>query len=203
MACRDGAMTRHRKFLALVVAAAVGGVALTGMAPGQKMVVAEIQRGSAAPPCVELPLTGLGYAGDRTGLPSHDAVLADLRSDDYAKRERATHDLLLLPPQRLEEIRQLLDREQDPEVLARLQQVAVHLFLKARTPLTEGEGALLGVRSDDLSFEQMRVDPGQPNLQMTIAINEIEPGFPAAQVLFPGDRLIAIDGERFEVDMDF
>jgi len=148
---------------------------------------------------VEPPVTGHGFAGDKDIADAAlEKLTAALRSDDYGNREAATRELLLLKPERLDDIRHAFERETDPEAAARLQTVAVHLYLKART-LLSGNATLVGVRRDSLSFELMRLDPQRNEVQLTVAILEVEAGFPAAQVLFPGDRVLAIDGERFQV----
>ena len=190
---RDVVMARSRKSLVACMVA----LSLASLAPGQGILVLPGDE-FRAQAYVEPPVTGHGFAGDKDFGPSLDKFLAALRSDEYDKREEATRALLLLKPERLDDVREALAQETDPEAASRLQQVAVHLYLKARTPV-EGAEPLIGVRQGGVSFELMQLDPRREDVQMTIAILEIERGFPAAQVLFPGDRIVAIDGERFEI----
>jgi hypothetical protein len=138
------------------------------------------------------------FASDAAVEGPLDEVVAKLRSSDFDVRDEATTRLLRMDPNRLPEICSLLAREKDAEAAARLKQVAGHLYLKARTPL-DGPTCLLGIK---FSVELVRLDPkGQGDLSMSIAVMELQPGYPSAQELRVGDRLIAINGKTFPRDM--
>jgi hypothetical protein len=137
------------------------------------------------------------FASDSHHKGPLDEFVAALRSPSFEARDEATTALLRLSPDRLGEIQSLLARESDAEAAARLTQVAIHLFLKARTPL-EGQASLLGIKFND---ELVRTNTKDGDLSMSIAVMELQPGYPAAQELRVGDRLLGIDGKRFPVDM--
>jgi hypothetical protein len=138
---------------------------------------------------------------------SIDSLVADLHDAQFDVRTDAMDKLLHLGPERLSDVRDALAREKDPEAAARLTAVAAHLFLKNFTVL-DGNSSLLGIK---LGLELIRVAPvsGHPqnsdgaeaDLRMSVVVAELQPGYPAAQDLHIGDRLIAIDGERFPIDM--
>src|SRR6185436_16467284 len=88
-------------------------------------------------------------------------------------------------------------KETDSEAIARLTEVACHLYLKPRTPL-KGKISLLGLQFDTAL---MRLDPRTDEIAMTVCVKELKPGFPAAQALEVGDRLIAINGKKFPEEM--
>jgi len=118
-----------------------------------------------------------------------------LSSANFAEREKAYTQLLRLPPARLTEIEEALRATKDDETIVRLTAVAQHVFLKQHTPL-KGEIGLLGV---SLNPEIIRDTQGEP--QLVITILDTQPGFPAAEVLRPGDRLIAMNGKRFPLEL--
>lgn len=118
-----------------------------------------------------------------------------LSSAAYAEREKAYTQLLRLPPARLTEIEEALRTTKDDETIVRLTAVAQHVFLKQHTPL-KGEIGLLGV---SLNPEIIRDSQGEPQLAITIL--DTQPGFPAAEVLRPGDRLVAMNGKPFPLEL--
>jgi S1-C subfamily serine protease len=61
----------------------------------------------------------------------------------------------------------------------------------------------LGVRITGLSFEANTESEGPDAGRVSIGVTEVQPGFPAAQALFPGDRILGIDGEMFGKSMDW
>ncbi|MCL2640244.1 MAG: PDZ domain-containing protein [Phycisphaerales bacterium] len=111
-------------------------------------------------------------------------LVKGVRSEDFRERERASDQLLRLPFERLSEIEHVLALETDAEVIARLTEVALHLYLKDPriTPL-EGQAGLLGISLD--------IEPR--NGGWAIIVMEAKPGFPAYEVLRAGDRILAID----------
>jgi hypothetical protein len=150
-------------------------------------------------PPPELPARDRRFASDAQYAGPLDPLVAALRAPQFEARQAATTSLLRLSPDRLPEVRSALAAEADVEASARLMQVAIHLFLKARTPL-EGRASLLGIK---LNLEPVRIDARKPDdLRMSVAVAELQPGYPAAQELRVGDRLIAIDGTRFPIDLD-
>ena len=86
-----------------------------------------------------------------------------------------------------------LAHETDPEAASRLERVAVHLLMKAHTPL----GGDIGVLGISLQMEAVQLDPKRPTVQMTVLVMKTQPGFPAAEELEPCDRILGINGERF------
>jgi hypothetical protein len=121
----------------------------------------------------------------------------DLHSPTFKTRDLATTSLMRLPPQRLEEVVAALQKESDDEASARLLRVAVHLFLRAQTPL-QGEVGMLGIA---LAIETVHL-PGRVDVSGAVAVTEVQPGFPAEEYLKTGDRLVAINGEAFPEDQE-
>jgi predicted metalloprotease with PDZ domain len=120
-------------------------------------------------------------------------LIQQLHSPRYAVRETATLELLRLSADHRPAIEQALAHESDPEAAMRLQRAAVHLLMKARTPI----GGDIGVLGISLMIEAVQLDPRRPNVQMTVVVIKTQPGFPAAEVLEPCDRILGINGERF------
>jgi len=127
------------------------------------------------------------------------AALAALGAAKYAQRDRAEHFLLQQPPDQLAAVEKALVATRDSEVLSRLTRVAMHLFLKARTRFA-GPASLLGI---GLSLDTVRLGPRDEDLRMAVVVTETQPGFPSAEVLRVGDRVIALNGEPFPLDMTF
>lgn len=123
-----------------------------------------------------------------------DDLIARLKNPDYATREKASAEMLRLPTTALSRVEQALSLETDPEAASRLHAIAEHLFLKRETSL-QGPVGLIGIM---LNLEPVRLNPKHPDdLTMSIAVNKVQPGFPAAEVLQPGDRLVKINGQPF------
>ncbi len=121
----------------------------------------------------------------------------DLRSPVFKTRDSATAALLRLPPARLGEIEQALARETDDEAAARLQQVAVHLYLRGSTPMV-GDVGMLGIA---LAIEPVQL-PGRTDQTSAVAVTELQPGFPAEEFLKAGDRLVALNNQAFPADLE-
>ncbi len=109
--------------------------------------------------------------------------------------------------QRLPEIQAALAKETDVEAATRLTEVAAHLYLKGRTDL-QGPTSLLGIRLStfelvhlDPTVSLFHLDPNDDRLHMVVPVADLQPGFPAAQELRPGDTLVAIDGKLFPADL--
>ncbi len=110
---------------------------------------------------------------------------------------RCRHDFLLRQPATARaDIESALCKATDPEAVTRLCRVAVHLYLKAETPL-QGPAAILGI---GLAMEPVRLGPRGDDFRMAVAVMALQPGFPAAEVLQPGDCLIALDSVPFTDD---
>ncbi|MCL2646175.1 MAG: PDZ domain-containing protein [Phycisphaerales bacterium] len=130
------------------------------------------------------------------------SLIKALRSDQFHVREQASTKLLRLPPERLSEIEHALASETDAEAIARLTTVALHLYLKNPqiTPL-QGKAGLLGISLSveprgtrgDMEEGEQKVDPQARAGGGAIVVIDIKPGFPAYEVLKPGDRILAID----------
>ncbi len=142
--------------------------------------------------------TGGGFKSDIPFAGGLQPLVEALRSPQFRIRDQATQTLLHLKPQRLSELTEALARETDPEAATRLTQVAAHLFLKNMTPL-QGHASLLGIK---LNLDLVHPDLEKPDaLRMSVAVAELQPGYPAAQDLRVGDRLLAMDGKPFPIDM--
>jgi hypothetical protein len=74
--------------------------------------------------------------------------------------------------------------------------VALHLYMKASTPL-EGKASMLGIA---LSLETLRLGEKGNEVRAAITVMELQPGFPAAEILRPGDRIVAVNGEALPED---
>ncbi len=157
---------------------------------------------------VDLPVVNHGFADDEPLKGPLTALVDQLRSAAYSQREQASQRLLRLPPDRLPELVLALERESDAEAIARLMQVASHLFLKERTFLQrpsflgvwfkDNIVSLMGVRFEP---ESIRLSPDDLTLARTVVVTDVVIGLPAYQVLHPGDRIVAVNGKRFELEM--
>jgi hypothetical protein len=116
------------------------------------------------------------------------AAIAALHAPEWATRQAAQEELMGEPPAARPLVEQALIRDPDPETRGRLKSIALHLYLKARTPLT-GQASVLGITLPPLPTEQ---DPDAPG---SIEVISVLPGFDAAEKLKPGDLILAINGE--------
>ncbi|MGN6369939.1 MAG: hypothetical protein ACTHN5_16910 [Phycisphaerae bacterium] len=123
-------------------------------------------------------------------------LIREVDSPDYATREAATDALMRLPGERHTEIEAALAKTVSAEAIARLEKVAVHLYMKQHTNF-KGKFGLMGV---SMAYEMVQLDPKSPNYQTCIVVWKTQPGFPAAEVLKPADRLIAVNGEPFQTE---
>ncbi len=128
--------------------------------------------------------------------PTLTELVAQLRAPQFEVRDHAQEALLRLPAEKLSEIEGALAKESDAEAEARLTRVAVHLFLKARTPFV-GQGSMLGIA---LNIEAYRTQHRDEAPRAAIAVTQTQPGFPAAEQLRPGDRILAIDHHTFPLE---
>jgi hypothetical protein len=156
---------------------------------------------------------GLRAAGAAEGVPGAGAgatsdnkvvtlasLVESLRSAKFQEREEATLTLMRLPVERRSDIEAALARETDMEAAIRLTKVAVHMMLKSRTSL-EGPVSLLGIT---LSVESWQDKKGkEEELRSAVVVTGVQPGFPAAEVLQPGDRIVAVDGKFFDAGFTF
>ena len=124
------------------------------------------------------------------------AALEEVGSLRFAERDSASSYLLHQRASALPEVEACLAREADPEVITRLTFVAVHLYMKSLTSFS-GRMAMLGIA---FSVDAIRSGPDSDDYQMAIAVSELQPGFPAAELLKVGDRIIGINGESFGSD---
>lgn len=160
-----------------------------------------------------LPIVNDGFANDQDVPGSLNPLIKDLRSPTFAQREAATRALLRLPPARLPDIVTALIAEPDAEAIARLTQVAAHLFLKPRTSVRM-QDSFLGVflrRPNPLAtscmlgtkykLEPIKLRPSDAESTMTVVITDLQPGFPAAQTLINGDRLVTFNDKGFPSDL--
>ncbi|HUO07239.1 MAG TPA: PDZ domain-containing protein [Phycisphaerae bacterium] len=152
-----------------------------------------------------LALVALGSVPRATAVVSTTApadrsvaqLIEDVQSADYTTREAATQALMRLSPYHRGEIEAALARTSNEEAITRLEKAAVHLYMKPQISLS-GEVGFLGVHMTD---ELLQLDPKSGAVQSCIVVWKTQPGFPSAEVLEPGDRIIGINGERFSPDM--
>ena len=139
-----------------------------------------------------------GTKGDVQPEKSVAQLVADVGSADYGTRDGATWALMKLSADHRPEIEAALARTSNEEAIARLEKVAVHLFMKAQTGF-EGKTGLMGIR---MSAEAVQLDPKNQVYQACIVVWKTQPGFPAAEVLQSADRLVAVNGTPFPMAMD-
>ena len=132
-----------------------------------------------------------------TAQKSVAELVHDLQSREYGVRQAATLALMRLTPEHRSDMELALAHTSNEETIARLERVAVHLFMKAQTSFN-GKIGLMGVR---LSTEMVQVDPKNAAYQSCVVVYKTQLGFPAAEVLEPADRLIAVNGEKFPLNM--
>jgi hypothetical protein len=136
-----------------------------------------------------------------------ESLVEMLKSAKYQEREEATQTLMRWPVQRRSEIEQALSKETDLEAITRLTRVAVHMMLKGHTSL-DGPVSLLGIT---LTVEGWREggdkdkdkDKDAGELRAAVVVTGVQPGFPAAEVLQAGDRIVAVDGKPFDAGFTF
>lgn len=133
---------------------------------------------------------GLCAEGPPAKVPGPKTVadaLQQVSSSDYAAREAATEFLLRQPAHVVSDVQEQLKKEAQPETIARLTRVALHLYLKKSTPLAGGRACALGIALD-LGTAKVGADE-----RAAIVVLQTQPGFPSAELLRVGDRIIAID----------
>jgi len=128
-------------------------------------------------------------------ISSASEAYAALVSTDWGRRDAAQRFLMTMPAEERENVEKALFKTNDPEAEARLTAVAVHLYLKGETSLV-GESGLLGIT---LSQETLAQE-SDGRILAAIAITDLQPGFPAAEVLQAGDRIIALNDIPFSTD---
>ncbi len=191
-----------------VIAVQGGAVRILVGNDGQ-LIVVPVMPADVTPENMDLPLVSAGFANDADVKGGIGPLVEKLEAASYRDREEASEALLRLPPGRLPEVVEALKKEKDEEAIARLTDVAAHLFLKPRTNLKARESVLgvWGNRHDPallgLKFEpqKTKIKPTDEAETMTVMVMEIQPGFPAMQTLRAGDRIVAIDGKGFPGDM--
>jgi len=128
-----------------------------------------------------------------------DSLVKALHGAKYQEREDATLALMRLSADRRSDVEHALSRETDVEAITRLTRVAVHLMLKAKTSL-RGPVSLLGIT---LTVETLKLDPKDDDVRGAVVVTGVQPGFPAAEVLQAGDRIIAVDDRPFDSGFTF
>ena len=173
--------------------------------PGmQRLIAAGLVLGVAAvavtatPPIMpaKAPATATAPATEPALPPTLLKLINALSSPDCSVREETTYTLLRLPSSQLSNIEMALARSTDDEEAMRLTRIALHLYLKQQTAM-DGQAALLGIA---LNMEPVRLGKDNSELSMSVAVTETQPGFPAAEMLRPGDRLVAVEGRPFAPD---
>jgi hypothetical protein len=158
---------------------------------------------------IDLPIVSDGFANDKDVAGPIAPLVKALEAASYQDRRAASEALLRLPPGRLPEIVAAVKQERDEEALARLTEVAAHVYLKPRTYLSvrtsllgawfnHHDPSLLGVR---FLLDPLKIRDTDDAATMTVLVTEIQPGFPAMQTLRTGDRIVAINGEGFGGDI--
>lgn len=163
----------------------------------------------AAPSTGDLPIVNTGFANDQDVSGPIAPLVKALQSSIFSEREEANLALLRLPPGRLDDVVKALAVETDAEAIERLTRVAAHLYLKPRTWLAT-KPSLLGVWFQGPSLtmlgvkfkmDAVKLKPDDPAPTMTVMVTEIQPGFPAMQTLRNGDRIVAVGGIGFPLDI--
>lgn len=181
--------------------------------PGQIVPLPPLLLPDVAVVPAQLPMVNEGFADDQDVSGPLAPLIAALRSTTFAEREAATRTLLRLPPPRLKDVVDALAVESDAEAIARLTQVAGHLYLKPRTSVRMLDSFLGGwfkqpnplartcMLGTKFKLEWVKLHPTDTAPTMTVVITELQPGFPAAQTLINGDRIITFDGKGFPGDL--
>ena len=202
--------------VACLVAGAIGAIPLRVPVPVLPPEIAPLPAPLLLPEIVEapalLPVVNDGFADDQDVSGSLAPLIAAVRSPTFGEREAGTRALLRLPPRRLDEIVRALAVESDSEAIARLTQAAGHLYLKSRTSLRM-QDSFLGAwfkRPNPLAttcmlgtkfkLELIKLRPADAEPTMTVVLTELQPGFPAAQTLINGDRIVTFDGKGLPGD---
>jgi hypothetical protein len=157
---------------------------------------------------IDLPIVSAGFANDQDLTGPITPLIKALEDASYQQRKIASEALMRLPPGRLNEVVEALQKEKDEEAVARLTEVAAHLYLKPRTYL-KARTSVLGVWNNhrDPSLLGIRYQPDKVKIgsdekeTMTVMVTELQPGFPAMQTFRAGDRIVAINGEGFPPEM--
>ncbi len=156
-----------------------------------------------------LPVLNHGFATDVDVAGPLSSIVQSLSVLDIRQREDATEKLLRLPPARLDDIAAALEKATDPEAIARLQAVAAHLYLKPRTLISQP--SLMGLWFKDPAISLLGISYFLQDVQLNkddlgtshvAVVSNLEPGFPAAQMLRVGDRIFAFNGKSFPEDLD-
>jgi hypothetical protein len=122
------------------------------------------------------------------------ATLSELRSDDYATRQRATQALLADEKLVDEDFKALCAAATLPEQRERLLDAARHhLVRRMQEPLSRQGGA----GSLGLSLLPAPPSPGAP--RGATRVGTTYPGFPAYVSLRPGDLILAVNGQVLPV----
>jgi hypothetical protein len=134
---------------------------------------------------------------DPAGNATIESAIAQLNAPKYSIRDWAQHYLMQQSPDSLPVIEKALDSAGDAETAMRLSSVAMHLFLKGRTQF-DGRASVLGI---SLGIETVRLGPHEGDERTAVAVMDLQPGFPAAEVLRVGDRILMINNEPLPSDM--
>lgn len=132
--------------------------------------------------------------GEAGGAARVAAWVAALDAPDFATREAATRTLMTLDGDQLprERWRELLVNAPTLERRHRLVAVGVHRAVAARLGpfLSAKDQGALGIHHAGVVAARNPVAP-----EPAVRVIRTEPGFPAHPVLWPGDLIVAIDGQ--------
>ncbi len=130
--------------------------------------------------------------------PQYEQSLAQLGSDDFTQRQHASQQLLADPQLTQEAIESLYTQAHLPEQRHRILALAKHHLLRQmiQERFKNPNRGAIGIRHEPFAADQF---PGlnQPGLVVIRAY----PGFPAYAHLFPGDRIVEVDGQSFRADL--
>lgn len=141
-------------------------------------------------------------AGEGPVAGSEDVATAIIQLADTSSeiRYQAEKNLLRQGPKALPLVSEALVKSRDFEQTIRLRKIATHLFIR---PLNTMEGhGLLGIT---LQETQVCINPKTGEMRSGVVIVEspqaaftggIVPGFPAAECVELGDRILGLDGEE-------
>jgi hypothetical protein len=150
-----------------------------------------------APPAIDLP-----------------ATIDQLSADTYAQRQAAERALLRQSPAILPQVEEALVASRDVEKTVRLRKIAAHLLLKIRN--SRAGMPLLGVSLGEsqtlvgtaragarVVTGQDATGRGDQEMVPALMVMEIQPGFPAAESIEPGDLVTAVDGQGLTEERTF
>lgn len=134
------------------------------------------------------------------GESNLQSALSDMRSEDYATRQRATTMLLANDSLSPQELQTLYAAATLPEQRQRILDVARHhMVRKLQESLSRQGGAgSLGLSLVASPFTEAAAEPNHP----VARVGTTYPGFPAYVALKPGDQILSVNGQTLPAVQD-